>query len=272
MDQKQPNVVNVRNGPSRGRSRSISRRSRSRSVSRSRSRTRDRSRSRRGDRPRPMAARARESDIFHTSTWTRTPRAGDGKPTHGEDIAGELDLRRYAEQSFSVGDMKAVIHDPKTDEALTKLLEKCVPELDGEGGKWYTVHLLAREVGPETMPAAHLASILDKARVARLAPIDARRKEECESTLQHWQTTGRKLTVTLGELPNSYRFPFQYHGKVSMHEELLRLAEKVGNKHGDIGLDTPIDVTILAAETGPDTMTWPVLLGLLRGLPGGYYY
>ena len=31
MDQKQPNVVNVRNGPSRGRSRSISRRSRSRS-------------------------------------------------------------------------------------------------------------------------------------------------------------------------------------------------------------------------------------------------
>ena len=41
MAQRQPNVVNIRNGPSRGRSRSISRRSRSgsRSVSRSRSRS-----------------------------------------------------------------------------------------------------------------------------------------------------------------------------------------------------------------------------------------
>ena len=269
MDQKQPNVVNVRNGPSRGRSRSVSRRSRS--VSRSRSRTRDRSRSRRGDRPRPTAARARQSEHFHVSTWTRTPRAGDGKPTHGEDIAGKLDLRRYAEQSFSVRDMKAVVHDPKTDEALTKLLEKCVPELDGDGGKWYTVRLLAQEVGPETIPAAHLASILDKARVARLAPMDAWIKEKADFDLQHWQTTGRKLTVTLGELPNSIRFPLDMC-RSSTHEELMRLAEKVGNKHGDIGLDTPIDVTILAAETGPDTMTWPVLLGLLRGLPGGYYF
>ena len=165
--------------------------------------------------------------------------------------------------------MKAVVHDPKTDEALTKLLEKCVPELDGDGGKWYTVRLLAREVGPETMPAAHLASILDKARVARLAPMDAWIKEKADFDLQHWQTTGRKLTVTLGELPNSVWY--QYHRRdVSMHNELMRLAEKVGTKHGDIGLDTPIDVNVLAAETGPDTMTWPMLFRILRGFPGGF--
>jgi len=196
------------------------------------------------------------------------PRAGDGKPTHGENIAAELDLRRHAEQSFSVRDMKAVVHDPKIDEALTKLLEKCVPDAGPFGDK-YLVRTLARGVGAETMPAAHLASILDVARYARLARVDAVIEEEAEFELRHWQTTGRKLTVTLGELPNSVWY--QYHRRdVSMHNELMRLAEKVGTKHGDIGLDTPIDVNVLAAETGPDTMTWPMLFRILRGFPGGF--
>ena len=43
----------------------------------------------------------------------------------------------------------------------------------------------------------------------------------------------------------------------------MALMMTVANKHPDVGLDTMIDVAVLAAETGPNTMSLPMLLKLV---------
>ena len=101
MDHKQPNVVNVRNGPSRGRSRSISR-----SLSRSRSRS--------PRRPRRVA-------LHGQPAWPHV--------ANGHNIFAGLYLRRDAEEDSTVTlrQMKAVV-GPKTDQALTRLLKASYPD------------------------------------------------------------------------------------------------------------------------------------------------
>ena len=99
MDQKQPDVVNARNGPSRGRSRSISR-------SRSRSRS-------------PPAAREPRDDARHDlPSWWRAP-------TNAGKVSAGLLLRRYTEndgETVTLRELKAVCFGPKAEEALIKLL------------------------------------------------------------------------------------------------------------------------------------------------------
>ena len=50
--------------------------------------------------------------------------------------------------------------------------------------------------------------------------------------------------VTLGELSDA--------ADPDTHTLLMQLAEKVGNKHPELSLETPIDLNVLAAETGPE--------------------
>ena len=239
MDRKQPNVVNVRNGPSRGRSRSVSRsRSRSRSP--------------------PSAAREPPRDVVieDQRSWTLAP--------HGDQLWGEMLLRRNTEigATVTLRQMKAVV-GPRTDAALMKLLEDSFPE------EFLTIALddpipistLAEFVGPETMAPLCLASILVGVAKASAAQQAAKDKEDAELQLQRLRTEGRK--VRLDELHKATMKSFH----VNTHTAFLDLVEKVGNKHPDIGLDTIIDVNVLAAETGPETMSLSTLIKLVLAAP-----
>ena len=72
--------------------------------------------------------------------------------------------------------------------------------------------------------------------------------------------------VTFGELAEKAEYFEKYD--VRANDALRRLAVKVGNKHGDVDVDTKIDVNVLAAETGLETMSLLTLVILLTGIPG----
>jgi hypothetical protein len=252
MDQRQPNVVNVRNGPSRGRSRSISRsRSRSRSVS-------------------PSAAREPRQVARHEQpAWPHV--------ANGHNIFAGLYLRRDAEEGSTVTlrQMKAVV-GPKTEAALMKLLEAAYkPKSKIELDDALTISALARAAGPETMPPRCLCEILMEVRKDREAQQAAKDKQDAELQLQRMRAMGRK--VTLDELDKT-TIPAWPRGDASAMEAakaayiktrnaFLHLATEVGNKHPDIGLDTKIDLDLLVAETGPDTMSLPMLVKIVLATP-----
>ena len=252
MDHKQPNVVNVRNGPSRGRSRSVSRsRSRSRSP--------------------PSAAREPPRDVVieDQRSWTLAP--------HGDQLWGEMLLRRNTEigATVTLRQMKAVV-GPKTDQALTKLLaasDLVISRIELDDA--IPISTLAQAAGPETMPPRCLCEILMEVRKDSEAQQAAKDKEAAESTLRTLRAMGQK--VTLDELDKK-TIPAWPKGDASAMEgtkaayiktrsAFLRLATEVGNKHPDIGLDTMIDLDVVAAETGPETMPLSSLIKLVLTTP-----
>ena len=192
-------------------------------------------------------------DARFEPSWSRAP-------TNGENIAAELFLRRAANDIFSIEKAKAVI-DPKTYESLMKLVEATVPEswihLDG-----HHVSTLASGMGPETMPAAHLADIVHAVRHEDAVKEARSIHRSLSFQINMWSY--RK--VTFGELAEKAEY-FEKND-VRAHAALRRLAVKVGNKHSEIGLDTKIDVEVLAAGTGPETMSLLTLVILLTGIPG----
>ena len=238
MDQTQPNVVNVRNGPSRGRSRSVSR-------SRSRSRS-------------PPAAREPRDDVVRDdqrTTWTLAP--------NGDQLWGGMVLRRQVESgaTVTVREMQAVV-GPKTFAALMKLLEASLPDFrESKLDDAIPISALAQAVGPETMAPLCLASILVGVAKANAAQQAAKDKQDAELQLQRLRTEGRK--VMLDELHKVAMKSFH----VNTHTAFLDLVEKVGNKHPDIGLDTIIDLDMVAAETGPETMSLSNLIKLVLAAP-----
>ena len=238
MAQRQPNVMNVRNGPSRGRSRSISR-------SRSRSRS-------------PPAAREPRDDVVRDdqrTTWTLAP--------NGDQLWGGMVLRRQVESgaTVTVREMQAVV-GPKTFAALMKLLEASLPDFrESKLDDAIPISALAQDTGPETMAPLCLASILVGVAKARAAQQAAKDKEDAELQLQRLRTEGRK--VTLDELHKATLKSFH----VNTHTAFLDLVEKVGNEHTDIRQDTMIDLDVLAAETGPDTMSLSTLIKLVLATP-----
>ena len=249
MDQKQPDVVNVRNGPSRGRSRSISR-----SLSRSRSRS--------PRRPRRVARHKQPA-------WPHVP--------NGANIFAGLYLRRDAEEGSTVTlrQMKAVV-GPKTDQALTKLLaasDLVISRIELDDA--IPISTLAQAAGPETMPPRCLCEILMEVRKDSEAQQAAKDKEAAESSLRTLRAMGQK--VTLDELDKK-TIPTWPKGDASAMEgtkaayiktrsAFLRLATEVGNKHPDINLDTMIDLDVVAAETGPETMSLSTLIKLVLTYP-----
>ena len=240
MDHKQPDVVNVRNGPSRGRSRSVSR-------SRSRSRS-------------PPAAREPRDDVVRDdqrTTWTLAP--------NGDQLWGGMVLRRQVESgaTVTVREMQAVV-GPKTFAALMKLLEASLPDFrESKLDDAIPISALAQAVGPDTMAPLCLASILVGVAKASAAQQAVKDKQDAELQLQRLRTIGRK--VTLDELHKAMAMK-SFH--INTHTAFLDLVEKVGNKHPEIGLDTMIDLDVVAAETGPETMSLLTLVILLTGIPG----
>ena len=241
MAQRQPNVMNVRNGPSRGRSRSISRsRSRSRSP--------------------PPAAREPRDDVVRDdqrTTWTLAP--------NGDQLWGGMVLRRQVESgaTVTVREMQAVV-GPKTFAALMKLLEASLPDFrESKLDDAIPISALAQAVGPDTMAPLCLASILVGVAKASAAQQAVKDKQDAELQLQRLRTIGRK--VTLDELHKAMAMK-SFH--INTHTAFLDLVEKVGNKHPEIGLDTMIDLDVVAAETGPETMSLSTLIKLVLATPG----
>ena len=263
MDHKQPNVVNVRNGPSRGRSRSVSR-------SRSRSRS-------------PPAAREPRDDARHDlPSWWRAP-------TNAGKVSAGLLLRRYTENdgdTVTLRELKAVC-GPKAEEALVRLLEasNLQIKLDDPPDDPIPIGMLARGVGPETMPwmssaclpgfsgdfsqledprGRSLLNILCAINYTRDPEQVAKKKELDDAFLQlkDLLTMGRK--ISLDELDKKV---YSIDQSVLAHGPWMALMMTVANKHPDVGLDTMIDVDVLAAETGPNTMPLPMLIKLVLTTP-----
>ena len=126
------------------------------------------------------------------------------------------------------------------------------------------VSRLASGLGPGTMPAAHLADIVLAVRHADDVKAATSIHGDLAFQISDWGARGRK--VTFCELAKDAEC-FERYGMWT-HDALMRLAVKVGNKHADVGLDTPLDLNVLAAETGPETMSLLTLVILLTGIPG----
>ena len=257
MDHTQPNVENVRNGPSRGRSRSISR-SRSRSP--------------------PSAAREPRGDARpNQPSWLRAP-------TNAEKIAAEFILRRDTENGKTVTwkELKAVA-GPKTEAALIKLLDASHPDFSKiKFDDPIPISTLARGVGPETMPwipsaccpgfsgdfsqleddrARSLCTVLGAIYYTKHPEQAAGDKayDDAKVQLEQLRTMGRK--TSLNELDKKVDMAGVAEGP------WMRLMMTVADKHPNIGIDTMIDLGVLAAETGPYTMPLPMLVKLLLTTP-----
>ena len=250
MAQRQPNVMNVRNGPSRGRSRSISR-------SRSRSRS-------------PPAAREPRDDVVRDdqrTTWTLAP--------NGDQLWGGMVLRRQVESgaTVTVREMQAVV-GPKTFAALMKLLEASLPDFrESKLDDAIPISALAQAVGPDTMAPLCLASILVGVAKANAAQQAAKDKQDAELQLQGMRNMGLKVTLdgldknTIPAWPkgDASAMELVMAAYVKTRSAFLHLATEVGNKHPDIGLDTKIDLDVLVAETGPETMSLSSLIKIVLG-------
>ena len=235
---QQPNIVQVRNGSPRSRSRSVSR-SRSRSAS-------------------PSAEREPRGNPYDLP---------DKSPTNGEELAAKMGLRhlKKCRVAPTVREMTGVVaYRPAalplgtvTGELLTKLVKQ-LEETRGDSvalDEPLAIDAWAAEAGPATMPLPLLCNLMME--LPAMMPL--------ESLLVRASTPGNKVMqkklekpsfkVTLGELSDA--------ADVDTHKLLMQLAEKVGNKHPEIGLDTPLDLNVLAAEMGPETMfAFSIALGL----------
>ena len=190
-------------------------------------------------------------------------------------------LRRNTEigATVTLREMKAVV-GLATEAALMKLLGAC--HLDAlKIDDAIPISTLAQAVGPETMAPLCLASILVGVANANAAQQAAKDKQDAELQLQRLRAMDRKVTIDYlhknlvllrptrdaselkpaGCLTTYAAAMKSFH--VNTHTAFLDLVEKVGNKHTDIGLDTIIDVDVLAAETGPETMSLSMLVKLV---------
>ena len=155
MDHKQPNLVNVRNGPSRGRSRSISRRSRSGSRSVSRSRSRGRS-------PSPGVR-----------MLPQVPKHAFPEPTAFVMMQSQSNIATYAERkvTLSYDQVDRLVRTgevgPKTRFAISLLFnaawdDEASPGTTSEhdAAHPFPVENLAKLCGPATMPLPTLVHLI----------------------------------------------------------------------------------------------------------------
>ena len=232
---QQPNIVQARNGSPRSRSRSVSR-SRSRSAS-------------------PSAEREPRGNSYDLP---------DKSPTNGEELAAKMGLRHLEKCGVAptLREMTALPLGPVTGELLTKLVKQ-LEETRGDSvalDEPLAINALAAEAGPATMPLPLLCNLMME--LPAMMPL--------ESLLVRASTPGNKVMqkkleklsfkVTLGELSDA--------ADPDTHKLLMQLAEKVGNKHPELSLETPIDLNVLVAETGLEMPA--IQLGfLIQAVKGG---
>ena len=220
---QQPNIVQARNGSPRSRSRSVSR-SRSRSAS-------------------PSAEREPRGNPYDLP---------DKSPTNGEELAAKMGLRHLEKCGVAptLREMTALPLGPVTGELLTKLVKQ-LEETRGDSvalDEPLAIDALAAEAGPATMPLPLLCNlmmeVLDEGSTLPEKSLPEVRASTPGNNVMQKKLEKLSFKVTLGELSDA--------AEVDTHKLLMQLAEKVGNKHPELSLETPIDLNVLAAETGPE--------------------
>ena len=213
---QQPNIVQVRNGSPRSRSRSVSR-SRSRSAS-------------------PSAECEPHGNPYDLP---------DKSPTNGEELAAKMGLRHLEKcgvaPTLREMNYTALSLGTVTGELLTKLVKQ-LEETRGDSvalDERLAIDTWVAEAGPATMPLPLLCNLMME--LPAMMPL-----QSLPANLQFFLQKLEKLSfkVTLGELSDA--------AEVDTQKVLMQLAEKVGNKNPEIGLDTPLDLNVLAAEMGPE--------------------
>ena len=214
---QQPNIVQVRNGSPRSRSRSVSR-SRSRSAS-------------------PSAEREPRGNPYDLPT------------TSGEELAAKMAVRHLEKCGVAptLREMTALPLGTVTGELLTKLVKQ-LDETRGDSvalDEPLAIDALAAEAGPATMPLPLLCNLMmELPAMIPLQPLPEIRATTPGNKVMQKKLEKLSFKVTLGELSDA--------ADPDTHTLLMQLAEKVGNKHPELSLETPIDLNVLAAETGPE--------------------
>ena len=219
---QQPNIVQVRNGSPRSRSRSVSR-SRSRSAS-------------------PSAEREPRGNPYDLP---------DKSPTNGEELAAKMGLRHLKKcgvaPTLREMTMTALRLGTVTGELLTKLVKQ-LEETRGDSvalDEPLAIDAWAAEAGPATMPLPLLCNLMmELPAMIPLQPLPEIRATTPGNKVMQKKLEKLSFKVTLGELSDA--------ADPDTHKLLMQLAEKVGNKHPELSLETPIDLNVLAAETGPE--------------------
>ena len=233
---QQPSIVQVRNGSPRSRSRSVSR-SRSRSAS-------------------PSAEREPRGNSYDLP---------DKSPTNGEELAAKMGLRHLEKCGVAptLREMTALPLGTVTGELLTKLVKQ-LEETRGDSvalDEPLAIDALAAEAGPATMPLPLLCNLMME--LPAMMPLQS--LPEVRASTPGNKVMQKKLEklsskVTLDELSDA--------AEVDTHKLLMQLAEKVGNKHPELSLETPIDLNVLVAETGLEMPA--IQLGfLIQAVKGG---
>ena len=212
---QQPNIVQVRNGSPRSRSRSVSR-SRSRSAS-------------------PSAEREPRGNPYDLPT------------TSGEELAAKMAVRHLEKCGVAptLREMTALPLGTVTGELLTKLVKQ-LEETRGDSvalDEPLAIDALAAEAGPATMPLPLLCNLMMEVLDGGSTLPDVRASTPGNKVMQK-KLEKLSFKVTLGELSDA--------AEGDTHKMLMQLAEAVGNKYPELSLETPIDLNVLAAETGPE--------------------
>ena len=224
---QQPNIVQVRNGSPRSHSRSVSR-SRSRSAS-------------------PSAEREPRGNPYDLP---------DKSPISGEELAAKMAVRHLekcgvapALRENSWGDFTAWLN-VRGGELLTKLMKQ-LEETRGDSvalDEPLAIDAWAAEAGPATMPLPLLCNlmmeVLDEGSTLPEKSLPDVRASTPGNKVMQKKLEKLSFKVTLGELSDA--------AEGDTHKALMQLAEAVGDKYPEMGLETPIDLNVLAAETGPD--------------------
>ena len=243
---QQPNIVQVRNGSPRSRSRSVSR-SRSRSAS-------------------PSAERVPRGNPYDLQ---------DKSPTNGEEVAAKMGIRHPEKCGVAPTLRENPPHGIVTGDAIStgaftawltvrggELLTKLMKQLEETRGdsvaldEPLAIDAWAAEAGPATMPLPLLCNLMMEL-PAMMDPL-----QSLPANLEFFLQKLEKLSfkVTLGELSDA--------AEVDTQKLLMQLAEKVGNKHPELSLETPIDLNVLVAETGLEMPA--IQLGfLIQAVKGG---
>ena len=241
--EQQPKSVQMRNGRSRSRSHSVSR-----SRSRSRSRSAD-----------PLSEHERRDSRRQMAVV---------EITNGDEIASKMGLRRLQKLGVepTVRQMQALPLGPLTDALLFKLVKQ-VGDKRGEEvalDEPLAIDVLAAEAGEVwvQLPSPLLMNLIIEPQGygsdVHSPPEFPAPRIAGEKLMQNYLGK-RSPKVTLGELSDV--------AEGVAHKGLMRLAEKIGNKHLEIGLDTRIDLAVLVAETGPETIPASLLCGLVKAVP-----
>ena len=192
----------------------------------------------------------------------------DKSPTNGEELAAKMGLRHLEKCGVAptLREMTALPLGTVTGELLTKLVKQ-LEETRGDSvalDEPLAIDALAAEAGPATMPLPLLCNlmmeVLDEGSTLPEKSLPEVRASTPGNKVMQKKLEKLSFKVTLGELSDA--------AEVDTHKLLMQLAEKVGNKHPELSLETPIDLNVLVAETGLEMPA--IQLGfLIQAVKGG---